>query len=122
MLFKENKPIYLQIAEFICEEILADKYAELERIPSVREYATNVEVNPNTMVRTFEYLQSNNVIFNKRGMGYFVSEGAKVTIRNMRKQNFLEGTLPEFFREIDLLEITIDDIVKMYNDRRELRT
>lgn len=120
MLFKENKPIYLQIAEFICEEILADKYAELERIPSVREYAANVEVNPNTMVRTFEYLQSNNVIFNKRGMGYFVSEGAKVTIRNMRKHNFLEGTLPEFFREIDLLEITIDDIVKMYNDRREL--
>ncbi len=64
MNFKENKAIYLQIADRICDEILLDKYKEEERIPSVREYATIVEVNFNTIMRTFDYLQSMEIIYN----------------------------------------------------------
>ena len=76
MNFKDNNPIYLQIAERICDEILQGRYSEDDRIPSVREYAAMVEVNANTVVRTFDHLQSLEVIYNKRGLGYFVAKGA----------------------------------------------
>ena len=76
MNFKESKAIYLQIADRICDEILLGQFAEEERIPSVREYATIVEVNANTVMRSFDYLQSQNIIYNKRGIGYFVATGA----------------------------------------------
>ena len=71
MNFKESKAIYLQIADRICDEILLGQFAEEERIPSVREYATIVEVNANTVMRSFDYLQSQNIIYNKRGIGFF---------------------------------------------------
>ena len=76
MTFKENKPIYLQIADRIMDEILQEVYEEEGRILSVREYAGIVEVNANTVVRTYDYLQSQGIIYNKRGLGYFVSTGA----------------------------------------------
>ena len=77
MKFKESKSIYLQIADRICDEILQGQYMEEERIPSVREYAATVEVNANTVVRTYDYLQGQEIIYNKRGIGYFVSAGLK---------------------------------------------
>ena len=54
--FKNQKPIYLQIAESICDNILAGKYRENEKLPSVREFAAEVEVNVNTVARSFEWL------------------------------------------------------------------
>lgn len=77
MKFKESKSIYLQIADRICDEILQGQYTEEERILSVREYAATVEVNANTVVRTYDYLQGQEIIYNKRGIGYFVSAGLK---------------------------------------------
>src|SRR5574344_2973716 len=84
--FKNYKAIYLQIADRICDEILLGTYGEEERIPSVREYASVVEVNANTAMRAFDYLQSLQVIYNKRGIGYFVAVGAKGTILKLRKE------------------------------------
>ena len=72
MKFKESKSIYLQIADRICDEILQGQYREEERIPSVREYAATVEVNANTVVRSFDYLQTQEIIYNKRGLGYSI--------------------------------------------------
>jgi len=115
MNFKENKAIYLQIAERICDEVLFGRYKEEERIPSVREYASIVEVNVNTVMRSFEYLQTSEIIFNKRGIGYFVSAGASARILTMRKEYFLQNELPDFFRQIDMLGIPVEKIVKMYN-------
>ena len=114
MNFKDNKAIYLQIAERICDEILLDKYREEERIPSVREYAQVVEVNFNTVMRSFDYLQVSDIIFNKRGIGYFVSEGAKKKILSMRKKYFLENEINDFFRQIRMLDIPVEEIVNMY--------
>ena len=68
MNFKESKAIYLQIADRICDEVLLGQYREEERIPSVREYAAVVEVNANTVMRSYDYLQSQEVIYNKRGI------------------------------------------------------
>lgn len=113
--FKDNKPIYLQIVERVCDEILLDKYPENERIPSVREYASIVEVNLNTVMRSFEHLQSADIIFNKRGIGYFVSEGAKEKILSLRKEQFLQSDMEEFFRQVYLLSIPFKEIQEMFD-------
>jgi DNA-binding transcriptional regulator YhcF (GntR family) len=65
MNFKETRPIYLQIADRICDEILSGQFKEEERVTSVRDYAALVEVNPNTVMRTYDYLQQQEIIFNK---------------------------------------------------------
>lgn len=96
MNFKENKGIYQQIADRICDEILLGQYPEGERIPSVREYAALVEVNANTVMRSFDYLQSAGVISIRRGIGYFVSSGACKRIRVLRKETFLKEE-PDYF-------------------------
>ena len=114
MKFKESNAIYLQIAERLSSEILQNKYLADERIPSVREYAAEVEVNVNTMMRSFEYLQQNNIIYNKRGVGYFVTKDAKQIIYNLQKTKFLEEELIDFFEQIRLLNIPIDEIVLKY--------
>ena len=112
MKFKESKSIYLQIADRINDEILQGQYAEEGRIPSVREYAATVEVNANTVVRTYDYLQGQEIIYNKRGIGYFVSAGAKDRIKDI----FLHEELPEFFRQVSALDIPIKEIEKMYKE------
>ena len=114
MYFKENNAIYLQIAEQICDLILLGEYKEEERIPSVREYAATVEVNFNTVMRSFEHLQTSGIIFNKRGIGYFVKVGACEKIHAIRKEYFLNNEINDFFKQIYMLEIPIDDIVNMY--------
>jgi len=116
MNFKDNKPIYLQIADRICDEILLGKYRGEERIPSVREYAAIVEVNANTTMRTYDYLQSQNIIFNKRGIGYFVSSGAKEMIISLRKKTFLSEELDYFFKQLYMLNISAEEISKMYQE------
>jgi DNA-binding transcriptional regulator YhcF (GntR family) len=114
--FKETKPIFLQVAERICDEILGERYKEDERVPSVREYSTLVEVNVNTAMRSYDYLQQQEIIYNKRGLGYFVSHGAKELIVSMRRKRFVDSDLPEFFRQMRMLGITIDDIVRHYRE------
>lgn len=116
MKFKESRSIYLQIADRICDEILQGQYAEEARIPSVREYAATVEVNANTVVRTYDYLQGQEVIYNKRGLGYFVSQGACNRILELQRKAFLEEDLPEFFRRLKVLGIPMEEIGKMYKE------
>ena len=115
MNFKENKAIYIQIAERICDMILLGEYREEERIPSVREYAAMVEVNFNTVMHSFDHLQATGIIFNKRGIGYFTETGACEKIRSMRKEYFLQNEINDFFKQINMLEIPINEIVDMYN-------
>ncbi len=119
MNFKESKPIYLQIADRIMDEILQDIYPEEARIPSVREYAATVEVNANTVVRSYDYLQTQEIIFNRRGIGYFVSNGAKNVILSLRRKVFLDEELPEMFRKIRMLDIPIEEITRLFNKTKE---
>ena len=114
MNFKESKAIYLQIADRICDEILLGQYPEEERIPSVREYAAIVEVNANTVMRSFDYLQVQNIIYNKRGIGYFVASGAKELIHSLRKNTFLKEELDYFFRQLYTLDIPIKEISSQF--------
>lgn len=111
MEFKENKAIYLQIVDRICDDILLGKYQEEDRIPSVREYSASVEVNVNTAVRSYDHLQNQGIIFTKRGLGYFVSPGAKSVIEEMRREEFLNEKLPELLQSMKTLNISIDELV-----------
>ena len=111
MEFKENKAIYLQIVDRLCDDILLGKYQEEDRIPSVREYSASVEVNVNTAVRSYDHLQNQGIIFTKRGLGYLVSPGAKSVIEEMRREEFLNEKLPELLQSMKTLNISIDELV-----------
>jgi DNA-binding transcriptional regulator YhcF (GntR family) len=121
MTFSNDKPIYLQMADRLCDEILASKYQDDDRIPSVREYSVLLEVNTNTAVKAYDELARANIIYNKRGLGYFVTKGAKKQILKERKKEFLKERLPELFRQMALLDITIDDVVEAYKDVKSVK-
>ena len=114
MTFSNDKAIYLQMADRLCDEILAGKYKDDDRIPSVREYAVMLEVNTNTAVKAYEELARANIIYNKRGLGYFVTKGARKQILKERKRLFMKERLPEMFRQMRLLDIDIKDIVEAW--------
>ncbi|ARS42268.1 GntR family transcriptional regulator [Sphingobacteriaceae bacterium GW460-11-11-14-LB5] len=114
MEFRDNKAIYLQIAEYVCEHILLGKWKADEKVPSVRELAVEMEVNPNTVMRTYELLQNKNIINNKRGIGFFVDETAIDNVRNYRKQQFITDDLPVVFRNIYLLNIGFEELENQY--------
>lgn len=105
MEFNSDKPIYLQIYDVICDRILSGEMEPEARIPSVREYGASVGVNPNTVMRTYEKLTSDNIIYNKRGIGYFVSPDAKGIIQEQAKREFIENELPAIIRKMKLLGI-----------------
>ena len=105
MEFDSNKPIYLQIAESLSERVLSGDLRAEDRIPSVREYGAQIGVNPNTVMRTYERLTADGILYNKRGIGYFISPQAREIILENEKKNFLENELPAIRRRMHLLGI-----------------
>ena len=116
MTFSSDKAIYLQMADRICDEILSGTYADDSRIPSVREYAVALEVNSNTAVKAYEQLARDGIIYTRRGLGYFVTAGAKDRILASRRKQFLTQTLPDIFRQMRLLGIGIEDVEKAWRE------
>jgi GntR family transcriptional regulator len=114
MQFQEDKPIYLQISELICEQILTGHWPPDDKIPSVREMGMTLEVNPNTVLRTYDFLQQKGIIFNKRGIGYFVEKVAVKKILEFRREDFYENSLPRFFKTISLLQIEMEDVLQRH--------
>lgn len=112
--FDGSKPIYLQIVDFFYENILVREWQEGERIPSVREIAVLVEVNPNTAIRAFNYLQEMEIIYNKRGIGYFVSEDGYQKVLSIRRNEFKEVVLPDVFKKMRLLDVTFEEVKNLY--------
>ena len=115
MEFRDNRAIYLQIADYVCEHILLAKWKVDEKVPSVREMAVELEVNPNTVMRTYELLQSKNIINNKRGIGFFVADDALANVKDYRKTQFMEDELPVIFRNMYLLNIGFDELQTRYH-------
>ena len=116
--FKQQKAIYLQIADYLCDLILSGSYAEGDKLPSVRELAVEAEVNVNTTTRTMDYLQQNDIAVKRRGLGYYVQVGAKRAISEVRRKTFFEETLPEVFRSMEVLEISIDEVKEFYASQK----
>lgn len=114
MNYTTNQSIFAQIADRIGDRILSGEYQADDRIPSVRELAVEMEVNPNTVMRSFELLQSNEIIYNKRGIGYFITAEAKQLVRQMRHKQLVEEVLPSLFKEMQLLDVGLDELTKAY--------
>ena len=115
MNYNTNQSIFVQIAERICDRVLSGDYQADARIPSVRELAVEMEANPNTVMRSYERLQANGIIYNKRGIGYFISPDAEKEIRRMRHNQFVEEVLPSVFKEMHLLGVDLEELANAYN-------
>lgn len=109
MEFNSNKSIYLQICDAICEKILSEELKPNERIPSVREYGADIGVNPNTVMRSYEKLTNEGIIYNRRGIGYFISPDAHSIVLEAQRREFLDNELPQILRRTHLLGIDLKE-------------
>jgi DNA-binding transcriptional regulator YhcF (GntR family) len=114
MQFHNQTAIYLQIAEYIGEQILVENWKPDDKIPSIRELAVQLEVNPNTVQRTYDFLQTREVIYTKRGLGYFVGSYAEQNYLGWRRESFIQNELPILFKQIRLLKMDFEEIEKRY--------
>jgi len=111
MQFNNNgQAIYLQIVDYVCEKILLKVWKPDDKIPSVRELAMQLEVNPNTVARTYEFLKQQDIIYDKRGIGYFISVNGAKNARQYRKLEFTEKEMPSIFRIMYMLGLEVDDL------------
>jgi len=114
--FKDNEAIYLQIAGYVSELILRGKWPPDFKIPSVRELAADLQVNPNTVMRTYELLQTQEVLYNKRGIGFFVAPAAAEQVLAQRRERFLTQELPDVFATMRLLGIGLPEVQRRYEE------
>ncbi|WP_293896657.1 MULTISPECIES: GntR family transcriptional regulator [unclassified Sphaerochaeta] len=110
MQFNTLSPIYLQIAEYIHDLILNRVWEDGQRIPSVRDMAMELEVNPNTVIRTYAMLQEEGTLENQRGIGYFTAKDARSLVLKQRREKFIKRELPQLFSTMETLGITLEDL------------
>ena len=110
MEFSEPKGIYLQIADRMRERILRGEWKTGERIPSIRELAIELGVNPNTVTKSYQKLLDRELISNQRGRGYFVSENAAERALQEMREEFMRDELPRIVGAMRLLGIGIEEI------------
>lgn len=110
MQFRNQDAIYLQIANYIIENILRRRWKPGDRVPSIRELAMDVEVNPNTVTRTYAWLQERDVIDNRRGLGYFVADDGLARTRQLKMTEFVERDVPALSTTMELLGLEVEDL------------
>lgn len=114
MEFHSKQAIYLQIADYVCENILTRKWEANARIPSVRELAVSAEVNPNTVMRTFNYLEEQDIIFKQRGIGYFIAENAYENVLRLKREVFFAEELPRIFKTMEFLSLDVSTLLTLH--------
>ena len=114
MEFSQPRGIYQQIADQMCDRILRGELREGERIPSIRELAAEIGVNPNTVTKTYQSLTELEVIETQRGLGYFVANGARQRILEDLRAEFMREELPRIARRMELLELSLDDVTQQF--------
>lgn len=117
--FNDNKPIYLQLADQIMDEVESSSYHNGRRIPSVREYAAKAGVNANTVMRTYSHLQQEGIIYNQRGIGYFYAQDARDRVMKIRRKAMLECDIYEFMDRLMALQISPEEFGRIYSDYLE---
>jgi GntR family transcriptional regulator len=110
MQFNNSKAIYLQIADHVYASVLSGDWKPGDRVPSVRDLAESLEVNPNTVMRTFSFLQDQGILYNQRGIGFFLAEGAYEKIRALEREEVFARMLPVLFAAMTRLDISIGDV------------
>ena len=111
MEFDNNKPIYLQISDSLCERVLSGELKPEDRILSVRELGAELGVNPNTVARSYEKLTDAGIIYTTRGLGYFVAPGAKEIVLEAQRKDFMENEWPRLLKRAALLDINLKELL-----------
>ena len=114
MNFREQQAIYLQIADYVCENILLKKWPAGDKVISIRDLAVDIQVNPNTVQRAYDFLQQKDIISNRRGVGYFIEPDAEKKIKAYRKEVFVDHELPQLFKNMFLLGLTFKELEAKY--------
>lgn len=110
MNWNDHKAIYLQIADRIIDDVLMGQVKTGDRALSVRELATQIQVNPNTVVRSYGLLEQEGILYNQRGLGFYIAENALEKARTLKRKAFIEDTLPEVFKTMNLLQISMQEL------------
>lgn len=116
MQFNDTQPIWLQIYDYACREIAAGRWAEQERIPSVRDLAVTLQVNPNTVMRAYDKLESEGLILTRRGMGFFVADKAQTRSLERQRDRFLRVDLNALFARMEELGIDMHDLGQYHDN------
>ena len=111
MKFQESQPIFMQIVDWLCDMVLRQELLPNQQVPSVRDIAVELQVNPNTVMRSIERLLQQGIIYSQRGKGNFLSEDAYQQIRQMRSERLLSETLPQLARELRLLGLPMEEVI-----------
>ena len=119
MEFKKPHSIFQQIADHVSDDILMGRLREGEKIPSVRQMAADLQVNPNTTMRAYAFLQDQDVLINMRGVGFFVAPDAREIILARNREAFLRDDLPLLFDSMIQLGIDISDIEKRFETHKK---
>lgn len=110
MEFKDQQAIYLQIAEYICDKVLRKEMQADDKMPSVRDLAVSIMVNPNTVMRTYAYLEEHGIIYKQRGIGYFLTSDAYSKTLSLKRRAFLKQEFPRLLNTMQLLGIDFKDL------------
>lgn len=119
MQFDNTQPIWAQIYELLLTHIADGEWCEEERVASVRELGATLAVNPNTVMRAYERATDEQLIYNRRGIGYFVSVGARERAATLLRQRFEREQLPSIFRSMQRVGITAEQFVSLYKNYQE---
>jgi len=106
---------YQQIADFSIDQVLSGAWADGEQIPSVRQLAADAGVTPNTVMHAFSHLKDMAIIETQRGKGLFVTANGRATAVAMRRKHFIETEIPKLQRNLDLLNISLEELTELLN-------
>ena len=115
----DHEPIFIQISKAIEDEILCDSIKEGMQVPSTTELSKFYKINPAIVLKGVNILVDKEILFKKRGIGMFVSKGAKEIIKNGRKENFKEVYLKDLIGEAKKIGITKEELLDMISDFKE---
>lgn len=118
MNFSPSYPIYRQVADFICEKVLTAVWRDGDRLPPVKDLAVLTSVNPNTVIKAVTWLQDNEVLTTRRGVGYFLTEGAASRTLALKRREFIEEDLPVVFNSMNLLDLDLEEFAELYQKHR----
>lgn len=116
--FKPNYPIYLQVADFICERLLKNEWRNGDKLPALKDLAVTTSVNPNTVIKALGFLVDHNILNTQRGVGYFMTDNARAITLELKRKQFIDEVLPDVFSSMDLLGLGLYDLTKIYEERR----
>ncbi|MDY6982031.1 MAG: GntR family transcriptional regulator [Pseudomonadota bacterium] len=112
--FKPNYPIYLQVADFICEKVLTGAWNDGDKLPAVKDLALMTSVNPNTVIKALTHLVDNEILTTQRGIGYFLTDDARSKTLALKRNQFIDQELPQVFASMKLLGLSIEELQEIH--------